>query len=53
MWGVRCQVGYDVGGGLRGGAAGLMSAVLAGTFIAALLLGRRFHLISKRVIGRI
>ena len=40
-------------GVLRGGAAGLMTAVLIGTICAALMLGLRFHLVSKRVIGRL
>ncbi|MCH7555231.1 MAG: MATE family efflux transporter [Proteobacteria bacterium] len=53
FWGVMVPLGYYLGVVLRGGAAGLMTAVLIGTICAALMLGLRFHLVSKRVIGRI
>ena len=53
FWFVMVPLGYYLGVVQRGGATGLMTSVLAGTIVAAVTLGLRFHLISRRAASRI
>lgn len=53
FWLLMVPLGYYLGVTQGGGAAGLMIAVLAGVIVAAVLLGLRFHFVSRRVHDRI
>ena len=53
FWFIMVPLGYYLGVVRLGGAPALMIAVLAGVIIAALMLGLRFHFVSRRAVGRI
>lgn len=48
FWGVAVPLGYLLGAGLGFGLIGLMWALFTGLVMASLLLGWRFHVISRR-----
>lgn len=50
FWGVTVPVGYICGIALGFGMSGLMAGLVAGLVAATLLLGGRFHIISRRHI---
>ena len=50
FWGVTVPVGYICGIALGYGMTGLMSGLVVGLIAATLLLGGRFHVISRRHI---
>jgi MATE family multidrug resistance protein len=52
FWGVMVPAGYVMGVQYEGGAPSLMHAVLIGTVVAAVLLGTRFHAVSRRAVER-
>lgn len=52
FWGVMVPVGYYLGVKLGGGAPALMQAIIIGTVLATLLLGWRFHRVSRRGVTR-
>ncbi len=53
FWFIMVPLGYYLGVIQHGGAAALMSAVLAGVIVCAMMLGLRVHVISGRAPGRI
>ena len=53
FWFIMVPLGYYLGVMRLGGAAGLMIAVLAGVIVATMMLGLRFHFVSRRAVGRI
>ncbi len=53
FWGVMVPLGYLLGVTWQGGSPALMAAVGIGTATAAVLLGVRFHVVSRRVVGRV
>ena len=53
FWFIMVPLGYYLGVVRLGGAPALMIAVLAGVIVAALMLGLRFHFVSRRAVGRI
>ena len=52
FWGVMIPTGYVLGVLENHGAPGLMTAVLASTLCAMILLGIRFHRVTRRAIKR-
>lgn len=52
FWGVMIPTGYVLGVVEKQGAPGLMTAVLASTLCAMILLGIRFHRVTKRGVKR-
>lgn len=52
FWLVMVPCGYFLGVHQGGGAPALMQAVLIGTTLASLLLGLRFHRVSRRAVAR-
>ena len=52
FWGVMVPCGYYLGVKLGGGAPALMQAIIIGTVLATLLLGWRFHQVSRRGVSR-
>lgn len=53
FWLIMVPLGYYLGVVQGGGAAGLMTAVLVGVLVAAVMLGLRFHIVSGRHTGRL
>ncbi len=53
FWLVMVPLGYVMGVRQGGGAPALMVAVGVGSAIAVVLLALRFHLVSKRAVGRV
>jgi len=52
FWLVMVPLGYVTGVRWDGGAPALMRAVMVGCIAAALLLGARFHTVSREAVGR-
>lgn len=50
FWGLMIPAGYLLGVHLRGGASGLVVAIIMGTVCAAAMLAARFHYVSRRPI---
>ena len=53
FWFFMVPLGYYLGVAQNGGATGLMTAVLVGTIVSSLMLGLRFHHVSRRDPSRI
>jgi MATE family multidrug resistance protein len=52
FWVVMVPCGYYLGVVRGGGAPALMQAIVIGCLLAALLLGWRFHIVSRRAVAR-